>query len=159
MNPNEKYSRAVPVRVHHLPEVSFDMTTPKGDGPSPSRAVPVRVHHLPEVSFDMTAPPVTPAVALTFRLRADASPAAVGVDLASIWKVLTGYELSLREAREEQSTAGTLIRLVLTPTNAAGAADRLAKLVAAVNDAADPALPAALFTGRSFDRCEAALCV
>jgi hypothetical protein len=50
-----------------------------------------------------------------------------------------------------------VIRLVLTPADPAGAADRLAKLAAAVNGAADPALPAALLTGRSFGRCAAEL--
>lgn len=163
MSPNDKYSRAVPVRVNHLPEVVFDASGGRPADANAPRVVPGPTVIFPEQSFDMTPPP---ALALTFRLRTDASPAAVAVDLFAVWKVLNEYELRLRgsgltpgEARDEQTADGTVIRLVLTPADPTGAADRLAKLVAVVNETADPAVPKDVFTGRSFDRCEAILSV
>jgi hypothetical protein len=156
MTPEPEPSRLVPVPVTHHPEVVFDMTGGRGVDPQMTRLVPVPVTHFPEVTIEMTA---VPSLLLTLRVRPGASAADAGADVIRVWKVLSDYDRTLRGRGLTTGGAvddGDLIRLTLTPVDPAGAADRLAKLAAAVNDG-DPAVPREVLTGRSFVACRAEL--
>jgi hypothetical protein len=149
--------RAVPVPVHHFPAVEFDMTAGRGVDPGMARAVPVPVHHFPAVEFDMTAG--VPSLALTLRRRPDADPAFVEADVRAVWDAVNAFDRSLGGmglAPVNVVEGGDVIRLTFTPADPAGAADRLAKLAAAVNEG-HPAVPREVLTGRSFLACTAEL--
>lgn len=162
MHPDpKKYGRTeiAPINVLEPVEVDFSAGPPMPPKLGQTEA-PVNI--LPVLEIDLSEP--APALALTFRLRPGVSPAAVAVDLFAVWKALNEYELSVGgsglkpgEARDEQTAGGTVIRLVLTPADPVGAADRLAQLAAAVNGATDPAALNGVLTGRSFEKCEAEL--
>ena len=122
------------------------------------------VNILPTCEIDMGEPlPAGPALALTFRHRTGAEPAAVTLDLLAAYAAPNRFEISLggsglapNEAGTDLTAANGVVRLVLRATEPAGAADRVARLAAAVNGAPpDPALPAAGTVGRSFVACEA----
>lgn len=155
MNPERKYGQTEFEPVHILQPAVFDFfdgrPLPPGLGQT---EMPVTI--LPAWEIDMSEAVVAPLLALTLHLHPEATPGAVAVDLFRVWKVLNEYELSLGgaglnpgEPRDEQTADGTVIRLVLTCSEPTGAAGRLTKLAAVVNDAADPTIPKVTFTGRA----------
>jgi hypothetical protein len=147
--------------VNILPQVTFDMTGGQPVDPNMTRLEPVPMNVLPEVTYSMTEP--APALVLTLKLRPDATPAAVAVDVLLLHKALNEYELSLGgsglvpdERRSGPTDDGKGVRVMLAATKADGAPGRLGRLAAAVNGSGgEMALPDGGLIGRSFEKCEA----
>jgi hypothetical protein len=130
-----------------LPEVAYDMTGGVGVDPAMTRAVPVPTVVLPEVVYDMTQP----ALRLTVRFRADPPPGpgeAAG-DVLALSAHLTRLYGDGLAAGEPTAADATTVELVFRSA-ADGAADRLARLAAAVNAAEVP-------LGRTVAACTAAV--
>lgn len=118
--------------------------------------VPVQL--LPECAFDGAEP--SPVLVLRLDVRPGADPVAVTFDLFAAYAALNRYEMSLGgsgltpdEAGSDLSASGGAVRLALRATATGGAAERLAKVVAAVNGAVFESARA----NRSFGDWKAAL--
>jgi hypothetical protein len=157
MKPDDELNRAVPVPMHVLPEVVCDMTGGRGVDPDMNRAVPVPTAILPEAVFAMPQPAV---LTVTLSLKPGADVGHAIVDGATLIEALSRYERELGgqglHPVPSEPTEPDRVRIVLNPAAPNGAADRLAKLAAAINQG-DPAVPREVLTGRSFVACTAEL--
>jgi hypothetical protein len=163
MTPERKCGQTdvAPINVLAPAEVDFSAGQPL---PPSLGQTETPVNILPAFEIDMSEAVAAPALVLTLRLRSDTPPAAVAVDALLLHKVLNDYELSLGgsglvldERRSGPTDNDKAVRVVLTAADASGAADRLAKLAAVVNEATDPAFRSGVLAGRSFAGCEAEL--
>ena len=151
MNPNDKLGKTAAAPVHVLPPAEFDFAhgqpLPSGLG-----RTHVPVHVLPELTGELVPPP---AFTVTFWVRPDATPGAVGADLFAVWKALDEYDRDQKgaglrpgEVQSERTADGEVIRLVLAVSGPA-AVERLTRLRDAVNRTLNSSSP---WAGRSFVR-------
>jgi hypothetical protein len=156
----KKYGRANLAEINLLESAKFDFF---GGLPPPAHLgkteSPISI--LPVWTMRLAEPMPPPALVLTFRLRPGTTPSAVTFDLFAAYAVLNRCEISLgggglapNETQSDLTQANGVVRLVLSATEPAGAASRLAKLVEAIKGA-DFAMRMDILVGRSFERCEA----
>jgi hypothetical protein len=161
MLPNRKYGRAVAVSAIPLPELVFDLS--EGGAPvTPHGKTETPVNILPELVFDLHAGEPTPALQLNLFLRLQATPGEVALDLFRFVEAVNQLDLTFRgtgltpdDALCQAAPTGEKMRIVLRPRGPEGAADRLARLAAAINAKADPAVPMQRLSYRSIERWEA----
>jgi len=149
MDPDGKLGKTAAAPVHVLDPVEFDFAQGQPLAPGLGKTH-VPVHPLPELTGELVPPP---AVTVTFWVRPDATPAAVGADLFAAWKALDEYDrdrqgagLRPGEVRSERTADGEVIRLILAVTGP-GAGERLTRLRDAVNGAPGTESP---WAGQSF---------
>jgi hypothetical protein len=134
-----------PVSV--LPELAIDLSE-EGTVPVQLGKTAVPVQALPELAIDFES--TLPALHLELSLRSGVPGWQVSLDLFRLYAKLNQLELSLHGSgllpAKATSASGERVSVTFMPANPIGAAERLARIVSAINDLED--CPAVL-------RCEA----
>jgi hypothetical protein len=162
MNPDSiDPGRSTVEPINLLEAAAFDFLD--GNSPPPQLGkteVPVNVLPMWTLGTNEEAS-LSPALILTFRLRPAVNASTATFDLFGAFAVLDRYEISLGgmgltpdESESDLMPTNGMLKLVLTATQSAGAASRLARLAAAVNES-DTTLQRDKLAGRSFTECKA----
>jgi hypothetical protein len=138
MTPKPEYGKTIPAPTVVLPELETDMT--KGQPlPSSLGKTEVPVHVLQELATDFG--PTVPALHLEVTLQPEAAPWDVSVDLFRLYAAINDLDLSLHggglfpgEASCEERVSNATFSVTFRPAAVDGAAERLARLVRAVNE-------------------------
>jgi hypothetical protein len=154
------YGRTSLAAIELLEPAVFDLLDDRASQPSLGKTeTPTNV--LPAWAIDMNDPATSPALVLTFQVRPGVNPSAVTFDLFAAYALLDRYEISLgggglapNETESDITTSNRVVRLVLSATEQAGAASRLARLADVVNGA-NQAIRWGAIADRSFERSEA----
>jgi hypothetical protein len=164
MTVNREFGRTIADPVRNLPEVVFDLSAgvPRAAGLGRTE-VPMRL--LPEAAFDLQPARGTAALQITVSLRPDATREEVALDLFRLYAAVNRLELSERgsgltpeDASFETSVTGWEMRIRFTPTEPAGASERLARLVRTINGTVNnPVNVEVASPYRSIERCAAQL--
>jgi hypothetical protein len=160
MTPDQEYGRTAPAPVHVLPELTFDLAEGR-PLPATLGKTTAPVHVLPELAFDLRPGEPGPVLQLTVSLRPGATPGEVALDLFRLYRVLNQLELSQRggglipvDALCDVTPTDGTIRVTFRTADPDGAAERLTKLVSAINGAAGGP-PNELTPYRSIERWKA----
>ena len=144
-----------------LPEWTFDVSEvqplPPGLGKTETP-----VHVLPEFTENLPLAAPIPVLQLLLFLQPGAKAADVASDLVRLWKAINDLELSYQGAGLTPGDATSIdgaVRLIFQPTDPAGAAERLARLVSTINMTANNAAAAEslILQLATIERCEAAV--
>jgi hypothetical protein len=161
MNPNpNNYGRTSVAAIKLLEPAVFDLHDGQASQSSLGKTEgPINV--LPTWTIDMNDPATPHVLVLTFRLRPGAHLSAITFDLFTAYAVLDRYDISLgggglvpNEAQSDLTASNGIVRLVLSTTKEAGAANRLARLADVVNGT-NQVIRWDAIAGRSFERSEA----
>jgi hypothetical protein len=139
MTPESEYGQTAPAPVTILPELALDLS----EGQpllSDLGKTDVPVHGLPELALDFG--PTVPALHLQLTLRAEVPPGLVSLDLFRLYAAVNQLDLSLHgagllpgEASYEDQTPNGTLSVTFKPAEPHGAAERLARVVSAINAA------------------------
>ncbi len=137
MTPNEKYGRTEIAPVTIIPTPPIDLSEEHPAPSKPGRAeAPVHVVPGPTVDFGAAAP----ALQLRLTFRAGATPLQVAEDLCRLFIALNQFDHSQQgsgllpeEISREITTSNGVFLLTLRSAEPNGAAERLARVVSAIN--------------------------